>query len=132
MTREVNSKTLANRLRLPDGLYRTTCYGAEYSRTRNGRPMYTVTLLVDEGEWEHMMIRWKLVEVREYPKLLHQYFRGLAALGVDIMAYAAARGPEDTIRQIVQEGARLDVLLRTETRGWQNVQDFRRVPDQTS
>ena len=123
---------MAELVRLPDGAYRATCYSAEYSLTRNGRPMYTAILIVDEGPWENMMIHWKIVETKEYPRLLHQYFRALYALGVDTDTYMGARSHEDIIRAIVQTGSTLDIVLRTESRGWQNVQDFRVVTDQTS
>lgn len=121
--RELHSKSLANTV--PDGLYRVTAYGVEYSLTGTGRPMYTVTLLIDEGEWADMMVKWRLVETPEWPKLLRKYFQGLNLLGVDLMAYAASHSHEDVIRAIVDKGATLDIVLRTGADGWQNVQDAR-------
>lgn len=125
MARMLNSRSLITGVQVPDGIHRAQVTGAEYKLTSNGRPMYKVILTATDGQWKGALITWRLVEVREYPKLLHTFFRSLAVCGVDISEYAQATRPEDVVRRIIKTQALLDVSLRTSASGWSNVQDFR-------
>ncbi len=111
----------------PAGTYDVKVHSADYGKSSSGRDMVTVKFEITSGPRTGRRLTHWMTIVPEHANLVDQWFRQMAAFGLDEQYFQAGPTNEQVERDLLGRTAQIEVGVRKKRGTDEDTEDIKRV-----